>query len=175
MDVKAALGLGSNLGDRNQNIITAIEKIEKHKILHGVKVSSLLTNKALLPDNVPDEWRKDFVNCVVSGYTTLEPEELLQKIKEIERRIGRTDPTPWMPRVIDIDILIYGELDIKSHSLVIPHPGLLYRKFACTLLAEIEPDLLYPGRGRFNGETMKEVVRVIYGQDTNSSDPKRNA
>jgi 2-amino-4-hydroxy-6-hydroxymethyldihydropteridine diphosphokinase len=175
MSIKTALGLGSNLGNRKENILAAISMIKADEILSDVVVSSFLDNKALIPDDLPDEWRKDYLNCAISGYTTVKPEELLQKLKQIERSLGRTDPTPWMPRVIDIDILLYGGLTVKSPSLVIPHPGLLYREFACTLLAEIEPDLIYPGSGRFNGERMKEVARVLYEPNKDSSDPKHNA
>ncbi len=157
---KIALGLGSNLGDREQNLSNAIAKLSA--IISDIHTSSILNNKAMLLPESPKEWDADFLNCVITGESDLNPEELLQAIKNIEREIGRvyTDKK-WAPRIIDIDILVYGDLHLETEILTIPHSGLLERSFAIGLLAEIWSDWKYPVPGEFYQKTALELAKRL--------------
>jgi 2-amino-4-hydroxy-6-hydroxymethyldihydropteridine diphosphokinase/dihydropteroate synthase len=157
---KIALGLGSNLGNREQNLSNAIAKLSA--IISDIQTSSILNNKAMLLPESPREWDTDFLNCVITGESDLTPEELLRVIKDIEHEIGRvyTDKK-WAPRVIDIDILVYGNLHLEKENLMIPHSGLLERSFAIGLLAEIWPDWEYPVSGEFYQKTALELAKRL--------------
>jgi len=132
------ISIGSNLGNKYQNITSAISKLKKlGKIL---KISSLYITSPLENENQPY-----FYNCVVEINTKLKPKELLKKIKEIEKNIGRKESKKrYQPRIIDLDILFYGKKIIKSKTLTIPHKKLHQRKFVLWPLAEIAPDFIHP-------------------------------
>ena len=147
--VEVYLGLGSNLGDRAKNIARALELLgERGRV---VAVSSLYeTDPVGLAGPL-------FLNAVGLYQTELGPQELLSFIKGIEARLGRKPVLP--PRPIDIDILIYGELAIKSESLTIPHPRLAERAFVLVPLAELAPELVVPGRGKKVSQLLAKVSR----------------
>jgi 2-amino-4-hydroxy-6-hydroxymethyldihydropteridine diphosphokinase len=138
--VDIVLGLGSNLDDRNNYLEQAITKLKEKNILDNITCSTIIESKAALLPNSPDEWDLDFLNMAVRGYTNLTPNELLESIKEIEKELGRKVSAPWSPRIIDIDILIYGDQVIKTDELIIPHPELMERPWALNPLLEIFPD-----------------------------------
>jgi len=135
------LGLGSNLGDRNQAIMTGIEALEKLGV-RPVALSSIYESPAKYFSDQPD-----FVNCVGHFETTLTPEELLEVCQEVERRLGRQERDRFGPREIDIDILIYEGEILAVDELSIPHPSIAERLFVLKPLAQIAPDLEVPGRG----------------------------
>ena len=147
--VEVYLGLGSNLGDREKNIAQALELLgERGRV---VAVSPLHeTDPVGLTGPL-------FLNAVGLYQTELGPQELLSFIKGIEARLGRK-PGP-SPRPIDIDILIYGELAIKSENLTIPHPRLAERAFVLVPLAELAPELVVPGRGEKVSQLLARVSR----------------
>ena len=159
---KVALGLGSNIEDRSNYIVTAIRNIVERKLLTNIVESEFLNNKALLTKDAPTEWDKDFLNCVIVGNTTLQPIELLQEVKAIERDLGRKYTRIWAPREIDIDILLYGDTCIETEDLTIPHPRLLHRKFALCLLAKLEPNWIYPTKGSFYCKTLRNIESELY-------------
>ncbi|MCF7870880.1 MAG: 2-amino-4-hydroxy-6-hydroxymethyldihydropteridine diphosphokinase [Candidatus Omnitrophica bacterium] len=129
------VGLGSNLGDRWKNLTKAIKKINAIEDTKIVKKSSFLKTK---PHQAPGP---DYLNGVVKITTNLNPEKLLDKLKEIEERLGRKQAFKNAPRIIDLDILLYGKQKIKTNKLTIPHPGIKTRNFLKKLLLEIEPNL----------------------------------
>ena len=138
--IRVVLGLGSNLGNRKQNILDAVSQFT---FLQNIKQSSFYKSQALLPDNAPPDWDIEFLNIAVSGDTSLEPSDLLGVIKNIEKSIGRAEVyRKWSPRVIDIDVLIYGNQYIQTPNLVIPHAELFNRNFALQPAKEIEPELI---------------------------------
>lgn len=141
---KVALGLGSNLGNRESYLEQAIEKLQDLKILYNVEYTSSEETKALLLPGSPKEWDLNYLNMVVVGVTILTPEDLLRAIKNIEHILGRDNSRTWAPREIDIDILLYEEEIVKLESLTIPHSQILYRPWVLKALAEICPNWYHP-------------------------------
>jgi 2-amino-4-hydroxy-6-hydroxymethyldihydropteridine diphosphokinase len=131
------LGLGSNLGDRAENIYAALQHLEARIRLD--RVSSLYETEPI--GLVDQPW---FLNLVCRGETNLAPEDLLDFVKKIERQMGRRKGLRFGPRLIDIDILFYDDLVISTPQLEIPHPRLHERGFTLIPLTEIAPDLVHP-------------------------------
>src|SRR5689334_18577670 len=119
----AYLGLGSNLGDRRANLTGAIERLAGER-LRVTRQSSVWETA---PRDVLDQPR--FLNQVIEIETGLFPRQLFQRIQRIEREMGRIKRTPQGPRLIDLDILLYGSAVVKSADLEIPHPRMIERRF----------------------------------------------
>lgn len=134
----AFIGIGSNLGNREENCNKAIELLMES----GVKVSRRSSNIETEPWGV--KVQPKFINIAVEIETGVEPKELLRLLKKIESEMGRLTTFRWGPRVIDLDILFYDDLVIKTPDLEIPHPGIKDRDFVLRPLAEIAPDLVHP-------------------------------
>jgi 2-amino-4-hydroxy-6-hydroxymethyldihydropteridine diphosphokinase len=132
------VGLGSNLGDRELNLRRALERLEE---LGPVRASSF---KETDPVGVTDQPK--FVNAAAELATDLPPRELLERLLEIERELGRDRATErrWGPRVIDLDILLFGEEAIDEPGLTVPHPRLADRRFVLEPLCELNEDLTLP-------------------------------
>lgn len=138
------IGLGSNVGERGAMLDMAL--IELADVMENITASSKYETEALLMPNSPQEWNQPFLNMAVSGTTHLGPQELLVALKNIERKLGRVDRGLWAPREIDLDILAYGDLEIREVNLVIPHPELLNRYFALAPFAEVAPEHIIAGK-----------------------------
>jgi 2-amino-4-hydroxy-6-hydroxymethyldihydropteridine diphosphokinase len=139
---RVILGLGSNLGDREQHLRRAVTAITK--LLENVTCSTVYESHALLPNDAPSTWDMAFLNIAVCGETDIEPRALLEQVKEIEHKLGRTPRGRWGPREIDIDILAYGSHVMAEPTLIIPHRELLTRDFALIPLADVAPDWIHP-------------------------------
>ena len=151
------LGFGSNLGNRAIHLKRAISRLSRGcgAVLHDVRLSRIYESPALTPTGAPAAWDLPFLNCALSGETTLEPDALLRHVQEIERSLGRQDHKRWAPRVIDIDILWWNGREIRSDDLIIPHPEILKRPFVLEPLRDLIPDAV------LHGETMEEhAIRV---------------
>jgi len=131
--VNCYLGIGSNLGDRRRYINSAIKKLKDLKNTRIIKASRLYETEAF---GGPPGQRK-FLNAVLKIKTAIPPPELLKKIKEIERLLGRRKSRRWGPRRIDLDILFYGERFIDSKGLKVPHPGVFRRAFVMRPLMDV--------------------------------------
>ena len=136
-DVEIYLSLGSNLGDRMDNLAQAVDRLSQKLTLK--KLSSVYEAKPLYIKEQPL-----FLNTVLSANTRLAPFKLLSFIKGIESELGRQPSFRNAPRLIDIDILFYGDQIIDTLELTIPHPRITERAFVLVPLAEIAPRLVYP-------------------------------
>jgi 2-amino-4-hydroxy-6-hydroxymethyldihydropteridine diphosphokinase len=132
------LSLGSNLGDRAANLNCAIEALPVAGV-HVLRQSALYETEPV--DFLDQPW---FLNCVVEGETPLPPEQLLAALQGIERRLGSQKLIARGPRILDIDILFYGESVIHSEGIDIPHPRMADRRFVLVPLAELAPALRHP-------------------------------
>ena len=137
--ITAFLGLGSNLGDKVDNINMAIKMLGDSGQIVVKGVSSLYETE---PVGTSDQ--ADFFNCAVRIETDLDPHSLLEQVKGIEVRMGRRPGTHLKPRPIDIDILLYDDTDMESLGLKIPHPKLKTRRFVLEPLLELNPNLNDP-------------------------------
>jgi 2-amino-4-hydroxy-6-hydroxymethyldihydropteridine diphosphokinase len=135
------LGLGSNIGDKPGNIKTALERLETEHICRITAVSSLYRTAPWGP--VAQE---SFANACALAVTELTPEALLAAVKRLESEMGRKTSMRWGPRLIDIDILFYGDRPLATPDLVLPHKELFNRAFVLVPLAEIAPGLRIAGR-----------------------------
>ncbi len=148
--VAAYLGLGSNMGKRQDNLDKTLDLLSQRLPLR--QVSSLYDTEPVGDINQPR-----FLNLVCQVYTRLAPTELLALAKGIEFKLGRAPSTHNAPRPIDIDILFYGDQVIETPELVIPHPRLTERAFVLTPLAEIAPNLVHP----VSGKTIRELLQGV--------------
>ncbi len=130
------LGIGSNLGKRETNIEKAIQLFKKNHI------DILKTSTFIETDPVGGPPQGKFLNGVIKIKTLLSPQELLKILKDIEKQLGRTKTVIDGPRTIDLDILVYDQIKIKTPELTIPHPRMLEREFVLKPLQEIAPQLL---------------------------------
>ena len=149
------IGIGSNEGDRLANLAKAIEALSELPETHVEQASNAYeTEPAYLLDQPP------FANAVVELQTDLEPAQLLDHLHNIEDEMGRVRTVENGPRVIDLDILTFGDEEMTSEALTLPHPSLLERDFVVTPLLEIAPRLHLPDgtRVRHEGATVGLVV-----------------
>lgn len=135
------LSLGSNIGDREKNLRTAITALAEANV-RVTRVSSFYETEPV--DLREQPW---FLNCAAQAETELPPLELLRALREIESHMGSRKLVPKGPRLIDLDILLYGEETIDTPELQVPHPRMLLRKFVLMPLAEIAPNLKHPSWG----------------------------
>ena len=147
-------GLGTNEGNKEENIRGAIEELS-HLLGSPTAVAPIIETE-------PWGFQSDnsFLNTVVAFNTTLAPEEILKATQEIERRLGRTKKSIdgcYSDRPIDIDILLYGNRVIESEHLTIPHPLLHKRLFVLQPLAQIAPQVIHPTLGKSIARLLKEV------------------
>jgi 2-amino-4-hydroxy-6-hydroxymethyldihydropteridine diphosphokinase len=134
---RAYIGLGANLGDREGTIRAAVAA------LPGVVAVSELRET----DPVGVTEQPAFLNGAVALETRLSPRDLLEALLAVERDLGRERRERWGPRTIDLDLLLYGGQTIDEPGLTVPHPRLHERRFALEPLAELDPELVVPGRG----------------------------
>jgi len=133
------IGIGSNLDDPPKQIRQAIQNITNTDGIRFIQCSSVYVSKPLGPQDQPD-----FFNAVCMIETSLNPLPLLDILQGIELRQGRIKTRHWGERCIDLDILLYGQLQINTDRLTIPHPELLHRDFAWMPLLDIAPETMLP-------------------------------
>jgi 2-amino-4-hydroxy-6-hydroxymethyldihydropteridine diphosphokinase len=140
---RAYIGLGSNVGDRERMLWSAIHMLAFNPEVDVVAVSSIRETD---PVGLEDQPR--FLNAAAAVDTELEAHALLDLLLSIERELGRTRQGPrFGPRTIDLDLLLYGDDVVEEPGLTVPHPRLHERRFALEPLAELEPDLEVPEKG----------------------------
>ncbi len=146
------IGIGSNLGDRRGNCLEAVERIGKMPDCRMTGCSDWYLTK---PVGVEDqEW---FVNGVASLTVEVSPQVLLRRVLDIEADMGRVRRELWGPRIIDLDILLFGREIIQEENLKVPHPLMHLRRFVLEPLVKLVPDLIHPGLG----VSMMELLRRL--------------
>jgi len=149
------LGLGSNVGEREQHLQAAVERLHSRE-LRIVRVSSVYETE---PQGMRNQrW---FLNLVAEAQTELFPRQLLGRVVKIERELGRRRGIENGPRTIDIDILFFGNAVVQTGELAIPHPRFAERRFVLAPMAELAPELRDPVSRR----TMRELLAGTVGQE----------
>jgi 2-amino-4-hydroxy-6-hydroxymethyldihydropteridine diphosphokinase/dihydropteroate synthase len=149
--MKVTLGLGSNEGDRQNNLEAAVLKIGALKTRSSstpLRISPLYETPALLPERAPGHWNTPFLNLAVELHLTDSPEANLRAFQQIELELGRGPHERWAPRLIDIDILFWGDQCVNSGDLTIPHPRMMERAFVLDPLKDLNPTAELLSRAR---------------------------
>ena len=150
--MRAFIGLGSNLGDREANVRQAMEQLAHTPETSVVRASSLYDTEPVGVEEQPH-----FLNAVAQLETQLTPHQLLWNLMLIERRLGRVRSQRWGPRTLDLDLLLYEDLVLDEEDLQIPHPELSKRSFVLVPLVELEPLLVHP----VTGETVLALLQRL--------------
>lgn len=147
--MKVYLSIGSNLGNRLDNIINAVKKLNSIVQTKVNKVSNIYETEPVGEKNQPA-----FLNIAVEIETELNPLELLSEVKKIENELGRTPRERWGPRIIDIDIILYGNVCINDERMVLPHAEFRRRRFVLEPLVELCRNEVDP----ITGKTIEELL-----------------
>jgi 2-amino-4-hydroxy-6-hydroxymethyldihydropteridine diphosphokinase len=146
------IGIGSNLGSKKENYVEALERIGKLPKTRILKESSVYESE---PHGDSKEW---YINGVIQIETEFKPEALLDKLKNIERAMGRKKVRKkWGARIIDLDILLYDSLIMSKKTLKIPHAEMQHRKFVLIPLSELAPQIVHPVLGASISELLFAV------------------
>jgi 2-amino-4-hydroxy-6-hydroxymethyldihydropteridine diphosphokinase len=156
---KAYIALGSNLMQPKQQIKAAFLALEKLPKTHVIQCSSLYQTAPIGYDAEQIATIPDFINAVASVETSLTPRQLLDAILAIENSFGRERPYHNAPRVLDLDLLLYDNLEMQTTNLTLPHPRMHLRGFVMLPLAEIAPELILP-----NGLSVVELASQFKAQ-----------
>jgi len=158
--VPAYIGVGSNLGDSRARVLAAFEALGAMPQTRLVARSRLYRTRPFGPVQ-----QGDFINAAAGLLTGLDAAQLLAEIRRIEAAAGRVRAERWGPRVLDLDLLVFGDARIDTPELTVPHPGIASRGFVLAPLADIAPSLHVPGIGRvetllgaLNDDGIAEVV-----------------
>ncbi len=154
--MRAYVGVGSNLGDRWANLAQAARELRREPMVALVRSSRVWDAAPLGPP------QPRYLNAVLELEAELPPVALLATLQRIERNAGRVRTgVRWAARTLDLDLLLYGDEVIRRPRLVVPHPGLVVRRFVLAPLAELCPDRVVPGTGR----TVAQLLALLPPED----------
>ena len=157
MGKKAFIGIGTNIGDRKDNLNRAVK-------LLGENGKTLIKRVSSIYETAPVGYldQAAFLNIVVEIETVLDPFELMEFTASIEKALGRVRPIKWGPRIIDLDILLYENEVVKTENLIIPHPRIGERAFVLIPLMEIAPEILLNGLpiGKYISAVKDQEVKI---------------
>ncbi|MFC4912200.1 2-amino-4-hydroxy-6-hydroxymethyldihydropteridine diphosphokinase [Actinomadura gamaensis] len=156
---RVVFSLGSNLGDRLDNIQEAVDALFDAPGLDYVALSPVYETTPFAPPGEQLPEQGDYLNIVLVADTRLPPENLLERVLNIENSMRRVREVRWGPRTLDIDIVIFGDVQMDEPDLTLPHPRAHQRAFVLVPWADIEPDVLLPGHGRV-GDLAADAVRA---------------
>jgi 2-amino-4-hydroxy-6-hydroxymethyldihydropteridine diphosphokinase len=149
---KAYIGIGSNIGNSHHNCLDAVKRIG---LIPGCDLKRL--SNLFLTEPIGVEGQDWYINGVAEIETGILPHDLLKYLLGIESDMGRVRKEKWESRVIDLDILIYGEEVINDENLKVPHPFMHERRFVMSPISELAPDLIHPVIGKTMTELLKEI------------------
>ena len=144
------VALGSNLGPRHEHLRHAVARLRN--ILTELHASSFLET---VPEGIIEQ--PDFLNAIVTGWSSAEPDLILEQLQEIEIERGRERPFPGAPRTLDLDLILVGDLIVNTPKIVLPHPRFRIRRFVLQPLVEVAPELVDP----VSGQTIKELLAQL--------------
>jgi len=144
------IGIGSNIGDKKGNCLDAIDRIGR---LPGCRVENISRFYLTEPVGVEDsqDW---YMNGVLSVITSISALDLMKELLEIEAELGRVRVKRWEPRVIDLDIILFGSKIIQEDHLVVPHPLMHQRRFVLKPMTDLAPDFVHPVLNKGMGELL---------------------
>lgn len=158
MSIRAKIGIGANLGNARDTVLQAMERLAQLPKSKLTLQSSLYLTAPLDADG------DDYVNAVVEINTELDALTLLDLLQELELAFGRERPYRNAPRTLDLDLLLYGQQEIHTDTLIVPHPRMTERAFVLLPLLQIDPLIEIPGKGnarQFVAGVAKQVIRKI--------------
>ena len=150
------IGLGSNLDEPLKQLNDAKNKIANLPDIKLLQLSSIYQSKALTLDGKP---QNDYLNAVIEIETSLDDESLLNALQQLELEQGRTRDKRWAARTIDLDILLYGEQQIKTERLIVPHVEIENRNFVMIPLSQLNSEIEIPGKGK-----LKKLIENLSDQ-----------
>ena len=153
---------GANLGDRQANLDAAVAALAAHPEIEVLAVSTYHETKAV----GGPAGQGDFLNAAIKLQTTLSPVELLRSLLDIEAKLGRVREVHWGPRVIDLDLLLYGDAIIDESDLKVPHPWMHLRSFVLAPAAEIAGEMIHPGQQQSVSQLLAELEVDDRSHDT---------
>ena len=158
--ITAYIGIGSNLGTPEKNCTKAIEKISNTKDIKIISKSSCYQTEPI--GGVQQGW---FVNSAIGIETDLSPENLLSVLLNLELAMGRIRKEKWGPRLIDLDLLFYGNLILGKKGLTLPHPEIQKRKFVLVPMSEIAENLIHP--------ILKKTIKILLQESSDETVVKK--
>ena len=148
----AYIGIGSNMGERRRNCLEAVDRIGMRPDFRILRLSGLYETEPVGVEG--QDW---YVNCIASLSTGLSARDLMKGLLLIEAEMGRVRRGRWEPRVIDLDLLLFGMDIIDNDDLKVPHPLMHKRRFVMAPMNDLAPDLIHPVIGRTMAELFEEI------------------